>query len=256
MATYAPVLVGDPHGNLGPQIDSAYRAIINPDDLGQVYSIMSNKYKIVQHKDVLELADNAISKNPEFGTPTKRISILSDGGKMEVKYTFPEVRVDITGHQDYINPQLVVRNSYDGGWKFGIMLGAFRVVCSNGLVIGKKIYMLKQLHYDNLKLDRVSFELDNALHRFSIQSKIWEGWVDRVVKVEEFEEVVEKLNPSQKEAQYIVEEISKEENLVKGKLTLWLFYNIITAMITHMMRSENKRIVMEDKARKAFDKFN
>jgi hypothetical protein len=255
-ATYAPVYIGQGEGEILSYLTSDYRAIVDTDNDKHVFSIMSNKYRIVQHSEALKLAEQAITKNPEFGEPTKKIAVLNEGGKMEVKYTFPDVEVDITGRGDKVNPQLIIRNSYDGGWKFGIMLGAFRLVCSNGLVIGKRIYMLKQMHYENLVLDRISIELENALHNFSIQTKIWEKWVDRVTTHEEFEDIVEKLNPSQKEAQHIIDEVEKDTNLVKGKLTLWMLYNIITAMITHMTRSQNKRINMEDKARKAFERFN
>ena len=250
-ATYAPVFVGEDKSQA-----VQYRAIVNKDEPDQIFSIMTSRYKIVNHSEALQLADEAIARNPEFGESAKKIFLLNEGGKMEVKYTFPEVDVDIDGRGDIVNPQLIIRNSYDGGWKFGIMLGAFRIICSNGLVVGKKIYMLKQFHYENLLLENIAVELEKAMHNFSIQTKIWEKWVDRITTKDEFDDVITKLNPSQKESAHIIEEVGKEENLRKGQLTLWMLYNIITAMITHQSRSQQKRILMEDKARKAFDQFN
>ena len=176
---------------------------------------------------------------------------------MEMKYKFPKVEVDIDGKGDKVNPQLIVRNSYDGGWKFGLMLGAFRLVCSNGLVIGKTMYMLKQLHYESLDLDRVRLELGDALNKFSTQTKIWEKWVSRVVKSEEYEETMGVMDFSTKDTEQVISDINKKENLTKkNQLTMWLFYNIITAFITHQVRSQNKRVTLEDRARRAFDKYN
>jgi integrase len=52
-------------------------------------------------------------------------------------YVFPDITVEISSGDD-INPELQLFNSYDTTWPFIVILGAFRLICTNGLVIGKK----------------------------------------------------------------------------------------------------------------------
>jgi len=255
-ATYADVYVGGLDKAEPPKLYPGRKAIINADYPDQVFSIMTNAYKIQQHDDVIAMAERAIKENPEFGTHTKQVCTLCDGGKMEAKFTFPDTKVDIDGKGDKVSPSLAIRNSYDGGWKFSILLGAFRWFCQNGQFVGKKIYMVKQFHYENLVLDTIQSEMVEALHKFSIQTKIWETWVDRVTTFDEYADVVDTMKLGQKDTEYIKEEVNKPENLVNGKLTLWMLYNIFTYMITHTVKTQQKRIAMEDKARRAFERFN
>ena len=252
-AKYGKVFVDD--GEEGePKLLTSHRAIIDDLNPDHVYSLMTKDYRIVQHEEQLAMFDEVVKSNPEFGAAQRAISLLNDGGKMEVKYRFPEVKMEIA-EGDIVNPELIGRNSYDGGWRFTTMLGGYRVVCSNGLVVGKTIYMIKQFHYENLKIENIRVELDEAMHKFSIQTKLWESWVDRVTKYEEYEQVINDMKLGQKEAEIVQEELNNPKNTVNGKLTMWLFYNIITALITHHSRSQAKRIAMEDRARRAFDRL-
>ena len=40
---------------------------------------------------------------------------------------------------DMMNPEIIIKNSYDGTSQVHILSGAFRLVCSNGMIIGTTI---------------------------------------------------------------------------------------------------------------------
>ena len=65
----------------------------------------------------------------------REAKVLQDGKKTVWKYAIGNIKVPIS-IGDEVTPEIVIKNSYDGSWELGIMAGAFRLVCSNGMVIG------------------------------------------------------------------------------------------------------------------------
>ena len=69
---------------------------------------------------------------------------------------------------DYVNPEIIIKNSYDASLQVHVLSGAFRLVCSNGLVIGIVISKHNHKHsVNNLSLDH----LDNAIEQTVLTTK-------------------------------------------------------------------------------------
>jgi hypothetical protein len=49
--------------------------------------------------------------------------VFNDGGRMRMKYLFPEIEVEIA-KDDVVNPELQLFNSYDTTWPFTVILGS------------------------------------------------------------------------------------------------------------------------------------
>lgn len=63
--------------------------------------------------------------------------------------------------QDGLTPEIVLKNSYDGTSAFNIMMGVFRIVCSNGLVVGTAYESLRVRHIGQDVLTKVFAALKN-----------------------------------------------------------------------------------------------
>jgi len=131
-------------GEINLQRADKYKAIVNP-ETGKVYSIVSKDYKLIRHEDAVQRIESTIDENLELGKYKISAEFYNDGARIRVIYRFYERSVDIKPG-DTINPELQLFNSYDTSWPFIVILGAYRVVCSNGLVVGEKYLHLRKRH--------------------------------------------------------------------------------------------------------------
>lgn len=233
-----------------------HQAIINP-KTNHLYAIASDKYSLVKHEDILTSVEEAITENPEFGSFERDVRLGWDGARMRTIYRFPEVEFPINNH-DVVNPTIEVHNSYDLSWSKKVLFGAFRLVCSNGLIIGKILmhFQRKHTHLDpgNEAMKRL---LLNGMELFSEQTDLWKTWVDKVTTLEEYETVMNGLDLRKKELEEVHEEVEASSNIMLGdvkrkSLTFWVFYNILCQYITHKIPNEHRRLLLQNEMRKYF----
>ena len=112
-------------------VDSGYKLIVRK-DTNDVLSCVTNSYKLITNKEIMTKA-NPILKNQ--GAVLDDLQMFGNGARVKYKYRFPDIKVKIA-KDDYVNPQILINNSYDSSTEVSAMGGAFRILCSNGLVIG------------------------------------------------------------------------------------------------------------------------
>jgi hypothetical protein len=231
-----------------------YKAVVNA-ETNELFAIMTKQYRIVQHEDVLTHIESTLKKNPEYGEWERNILFSKNGqARMHAIYRFPGVEVAVK-QGDFVNPTVEVFNSYDGGWNYQVLFGAFRLVCSNGLTIGEKILHYNRRHTQNFTFLMAEEILKNGMHTFSIQRGIWEKWVDEMIEKRQMEEIFHKLELSKKDTQAVNEEIETETGISIGyteQINMWLFYNILCQYITHSVSSELKKVRLQNQMRKLF----
>ena len=111
--------------------NTGHKFIVREDN-GKVLSCMTNDYKLVTNETVLKYASPIIEKS---GGKVKEVKSLNNGAKSIMTWNFPKEKVNI-GKNDDLTPEIIIKNSYDGTVGLNILAGAFRLICSNGLVIG------------------------------------------------------------------------------------------------------------------------
>ena len=121
-------VVTQPSGILIPHKFAVIRS-----DTKQPMGIVSNRYGLIHHKDVVDGFRKALS-NTEH---QEHIEVINNGTHLFATYRIPEVIAEVR-EGDQVSFQFVVKNSYDGNSSLQIIFGAFRLVCSNGMVIGKQ----------------------------------------------------------------------------------------------------------------------
>lgn len=172
MACYqAPVFGAD-----GEQIER-YRAIrTNKGD--EPLAILGKTYKLYNHKTAVrnlfeELDEQAVNYE---------VRDFKDNGGRRISLTvgFPEMAFDVDGSE--IEPSATVVNSVDGTLRFQKLFGYFRLVCTNGMIVGEKVFSVSRKHYENtFEVKRLDFD-KIAEHRDGFQALLEKSQRRRVTK--------------------------------------------------------------------------
>lgn len=115
-------------------------------------TVVTNRYKIFQHKDALDWIFNNLDKTAvNYNINTFSTNEENRYNRFHMTLTFPEISFNVDGSDT--RASLDVYNSTDGTMSYITRFGAFRLVCSNGMIIGKKLFFEKSRHM--IKMDPV-----------------------------------------------------------------------------------------------------
>ena len=149
---------------LGSEIDSTGYKFIVREDTGEIMSCMTDDYRLVTNKSLIDVASPILKKE---GATLRECSVYNDGKKTVWRWLFPETKVDIGGG-DLVSPEVCLINSYDGSAEIQARSGAYRLVCSNGLIIGVVLSRTKNKHVIwNTNLDKI----DDSIHATILATK-------------------------------------------------------------------------------------
>tara|TARA_R100000315_G_scaffold59652_1_gene35592 strand:+ start:2448 stop:3218 length:771 start_codon:yes stop_codon:yes gene_type:complete len=217
-----PAILQDTH------LSTEHKFIVR-EDTEQVLSCMSNEYKLVTNQEVFEKSSEVIKEFEGTLTETK---IFGNGARARWRYRFPQT---IKVGEDDMHPEIIMGNSYDGTSQVYMMMGAYRLICSNGMIIGVTFGKFNNRHsvYNpNVK------QLDTVLPDM-IRTAITAIEND----LPELQNI--KLNPS--DVSKIVELFPEQsiENLVQYLLTnkpdtYWDLLNACTWMSTHVLNRKTE----------------
>ncbi len=250
-----PVVCGVPvsWGKINLQRANNFKAIVNP-ETGKVFSIVSNDYKLIRHEEAVQKIERTIDDYPDLGNYRTETRFYNDGGRMRRTYRFYEKPVKIKSG-DSVNPELQLFNSYDTSWPFIVILGAFRIVCSNGLVVGEKYMHLRKRHVYDFTQIEIKKVVSTALKRLKLQTSQWEKWADKELTEKSYFKVMKVMKVGKKAAEIIEDRISQDASGFTDNrfpiMSIWIFYNVLTWYITHRAVSLNHRVEMERRLRSA-----
>jgi hypothetical protein len=208
-----------------------------------VFGIASDEYKLVHHESVIAKVAEAVGNLPEFGTPCWNLRLPAAGAKMVLEVKFPEVKYEVRVG-DIINPKISVRQSYDLQWKMRSDFGAYRVVCSNGLTIGEKVFTYVNRHISTLDVGLMVEGIQTGMERFSENIGLWKKWADKKVLPSAYDTIWEELpfSPTEREKMEALPEADTKlllpDALHKEVLTVWDFHNVVTQFVSHNLESE------------------
>jgi len=118
---------------------SKFKMIVRHDTMEPI-SVMSADYRLITNRELLE---SALPLIDQYGgvipSPNNKADIeinrVFGNARSQFAFDFPEREVKIGN--DIVHPRITLMNSYDGTKRVGFRYGAYRLVCSNGLTIGK-----------------------------------------------------------------------------------------------------------------------
>lgn len=208
-----------------------FKAIVNP-ETEEIISVVGGGYQLVQNADIFPQYDEAIFMS-DLNTSgmTRRVYTSHNGGRTKLEYRFPEHRVAIR-EGDEIDLTLTVLNSYDTGWRFRSILGAFRLLCANGMGIGTKFQQYAHKHTLNLDTDRAIKDLSLALNYYEDNARAWKQYPNVAVSSLQADTVFKALAKGSKSMVVALQESHKDYT---GRLgdNLWSLFNTLTHWSTH-----------------------
>jgi hypothetical protein len=156
--------------------------------------------------------------------------MFSNGARTTWTWTIPDVKVKIK-KGDELNPQITIRNSYDGSYQLGILSGAFRLICSNGLMLGNILSKKVNRHsIYNTNLDKIEESIKTTVDTMdSVFKKQLPVLVKTKTKPKDIQNLV-KLFPD-----FTMDSLT--QYLLGNKINnFWDLLNAATWVATHTMK--------------------
>jgi len=222
------------------EVPIQYEGLVNPEDYkfivntktSEVISCMTKDYRLVSNQEVIEKSLPHIEKRG--GTLTE-CKMFGNGARTSWTFQFKDHPVTI--QNDILYPQLNIRNSYDGSAMVTVLGGVYRLVCSNGAIIGKIFESHSERHTvwntnlgNGLIGDMVKKTIDSMENVFTKEFPIL---FNTKITDKDIVKVVEKLPAKYNEdaVNYI---------LAHNPKTYWDLFNLCTWLLTHRANRDHE----------------
>lgn len=239
---------------------------VYPDGTRNYLAAVTGKYHLEQHYGILEQILEECHSLPEFGKPGVELKFSPNGGRMWAKFLFPHI-VNVGGKKvdDPIKPQIVVTNSADAKERLRLVYGAFRLICSNGMVIPDKRFpqsgKVNKLHkIGTLNVAKIIEGIKLGFSSFSEAIGLWKNYAKLEISSGQFVEALEVIGLSDKMGEKVLEQTFRggsgtllDRFRNGGRATGWDAYNAVTQFITDDVENPATNI---DRLRSAGEYFD
>ena len=224
------------------------------DEHGVPIAVVGSGYTLVQNNDVYPQIEDAIHSSAiDTRGMIRDIKSSHNGARTIVQYTFPAHTIEVVGG-DNVMLTIKVLNSYDGSWRFMLFVGAVRLICENGMIIGE--WFSEQLckHTKNIDTDVAVERLDHALEVYTQNANLWIHYPSSAVSDLEASAILMKLSGGSKTLLELLQQTHVKYVDEMGK-NLWALFNTLTDWSTHAKFKNEKNkastiITREAKVRK------
>lgn len=199
------------------------------EDTNKVLSCMTNDYKVVTNEKIINYTQTIVEKR---GGKFKEAEMFGDGARSVMKWHFPNEKVTVA-ENDNLHPEIIIKNSYDGTVGVNVQAGAFRLVCSNGMVIGIVTNDYKNKHsIYNVSLDDlegiIESTIKNTKHLFDNELPVL---MTTPIKEKHIINFI-KMFPMQANS------VVTQRLIVDNPKTFWDLFNVGTNVLTHHMQRD------------------
>jgi len=223
--------LSDKHGKIIGNVRQ-YKGIVNP-ETEELISVVGAGYKLEHNDEVYpKFEDSLRLSSLNTKGMTRDVKTSHGEGRTVVSYTFPEHRVSIKD-KDEMDLTLTVLNSYDMSWRFRSIMGAFRLLCANGMILGDPLAEYSGKHTASLDTDRAIKDLGVALEVYLQNTEVWQKYPDIAVTSLQVGTVFGAIAKGSKTMLKMLDETFN--NIYKEEMgnTLWALYNTLTDWSTH-----------------------
>lgn len=205
-------------------------------DTNQVISVVSDDYKLVRNEEVFpELL--GILNDMGIEHQIRRHSIVNNGASAYLEVICPDEQF-ILGGKDKNCLRFILANSYDTTRSVSIILGAFRFICTNGMILGMAFASYRRKHIGEFDLsfskdlftDRIEQFRDNK-HRWE---KLYDQPLDRITGHNRIDQIQKKLNWGDRATNRVKDLWGINRD---NERNVWGLYNCYTNEITHSRRN-------------------
>jgi hypothetical protein len=177
---------GEEQSRLNARLDTIVRQPFRGDGTFIPVGVVSKDYVLVPHTAVLDVATKAFSKMEI--DPAKldaEMEITEYGERMALSLYLPEKYSFDPGDGNPMALRLECVNSVDGSTRFRALMGWYRFVCCNGLVIGVTRSDLRRRHFGYIDLEDVGDVLTSGLKEAETEKKNFREWRETGVTLDQ-----------------------------------------------------------------------
>ena len=145
--------------------------------------------------------------------------------------------------------------SYDTSLAHRTLVGGFRVICTNGMIVGKLLGEYKRKHTVGLNLEAAKRVLTNGMNNYEKAQELWLSYTTRNASMKEVM-AYESLGFQQMEKRSIENKIKEQGKVIawddddKEKcivdINAWELFNIYTDEATHRITDLNRQSKVQD----------
>jgi hypothetical protein len=215
---------------VGGRISTGHKGIVRV-DTGEVLAIHGEGYKLTPNEAIMtQFVDALSSSGLTLDGAMVQSKVSHEGARMFSKIILPAHKVEIAPG-DCVDLQISVVNSYDGWTALRSIFGGFRILCSNGLVVGTKMWEGYGRHTQNLDISATARRLQNVAQSYENVSDVWSKWANSTILEGQWEQVVDVVAPTEKAKETLLNQFVAEK--VELGSTVWAAYNALTHWSTH-----------------------
>ncbi len=225
------------------------RVAVVRQDTNRVLAIVSKRYRLVTHQQLLDCVAAATTTTLDVGPVPRGIYVDRGGARMRALFKFPALArpISVTGE---ICPCVKIENTYDGTSRVSVHIGAFRFVCTNLAVGGGGVFGggFMSVHAGEIDIEQISAQLARYLGDFERIVRTYSAWSESVLELERHDQFLETLPSRPAEALRL-------RRSVETPLTVYSAYNQATQLATHHMRSVRGAFDLLERVNRGFQRF-
>lgn len=170
---------------INSRLDTIVRLPFKDDKTAVPIGVVSKKYSLVQHRDVLEAARKALTAaGIEPSELQAELQITKYGERMALSIFLPDEYSYKIGERDAMSLRLELWNSVDRSIRLRVLMGWFRLVCSNGLIIGVMQSDVRRRHVNELTPSDVEPVLRTGITQAREDSRKLSTWRSKAASPE------------------------------------------------------------------------
>ena len=161
------------------RLDTIVRLPIGEDADCVPVGVVSTEYALLQHSSVFDEAIKALeSAKIDPASVDAELRLTELGERMKLSLRLPDTYLFDPGDQFPMTVRLECLNSVDGSTRFRAAMGWFRLVCSNGLVIGITRSESDRRHVGDLQLKHIGDVLRTGIDEYQLERDLLIRWRD------------------------------------------------------------------------------
>lgn len=168
---------GDTKIWLNNRLDMIVRKPIGGDQAFVPVGVVSMGYVLVQHTTVVEKAMEALrNKGISLDDVKAELLLTEYGERMALSLYLPKSYNFEPGDGYPMALRFECFNSVDGSTRFRALVGWFRFVCANGLVVGVTRSDVRRRHIGHLRVEHLDRVFAYGLEEATREKKLFEQW--------------------------------------------------------------------------------
>lgn len=165
-----------------PFLQTVCRLPLNSIEREMPVGVVSNRYSLATHREVFNLCLKGMKASGVDTDDLQAECGLSELGEwMNLRFYFPEKYNYTPNDKNTLRLRLECYNSVDGSARLVILLGWYRMICSNGMIIGESKAEFSDMHDQGLDTSIVPAVISKGLEAVKNDQARMRRWEQRKV---------------------------------------------------------------------------